>query len=132
MGPGIRTQAPPNRDGTGSPNLSRALVLVGPGRLELVEREIPLPGPGDALVRTAFVGLCRTDIELIRGGNGRVRFPHVPGHEWSGVVQSVGSSADSDWVSLALASAGRVALAPLISLDYPIEDWRTAITLVAS
>jgi threonine dehydrogenase-like Zn-dependent dehydrogenase len=40
-----------------------------------------------------------------------------------------GSNASSGtWdLSLALASAGRVALAPLISLDYPIEDWRTAI-----
>jgi threonine dehydrogenase-like Zn-dependent dehydrogenase len=53
-------------------------------RLALV-RDVadPTPGPGEALVRVHLAGICRTDLELVRGYMG---FRGIPGHEWVGRV----------------------------------------------
>ena len=67
----------------------RAIVNTGPGVLELRELQAPVPGPGQALIRTAFCGICATDLQMIAGWE-RTGFPSIPGHEWSGVVESVG------------------------------------------
>lgn len=71
----------------------RAIVNTGPGVLELRELPAPVPGPGQALIRTAFCGICATDLEMIAGWE-RTGFPSIPGHEWSGVVEAVGAGAD--------------------------------------
>jgi L-iditol 2-dehydrogenase len=50
------------------------------------------PGPGEVLVGSKVVGLCRSDLELLHGhldGQLPVLAPIVPGHEWSGVVLAV-------------------------------------------
>ena len=48
--------------------------------------------PGDVLVRSRLAGVCRTDLEVLNGELDRrwVRYPCIPGHEWSGVVEAVG------------------------------------------
>ncbi len=71
----------------------RAIVATGPGALELRELPDPVPGPGQALIRTAYCGICATDLEMIAGWD-RTGFPSIPGHEWSGVVGAVGAGAD--------------------------------------
>lgn len=73
----------------------RAVVVESPGRARLVERPTPAPGPGEVLVRTAWQGVCATDLEVFDGTlsyfkSGLARFPIVPGHELSGRVDSVG------------------------------------------
>jgi 2-desacetyl-2-hydroxyethyl bacteriochlorophyllide A dehydrogenase len=74
----------------------RAVVLESAGRIRLSTVPIPEPRAGTALVRVRHVGLCGTDLELLHGmtsyqRDGRSPFPHVPGHEWSGVVVAVAS-----------------------------------------
>jgi 2-desacetyl-2-hydroxyethyl bacteriochlorophyllide A dehydrogenase len=74
----------------------RALVVHGPKRLSLENRQIPELKPGEALIRVAYVGLCATDVEIIEGRlgyykNGLAGYPIVPGHEVSGTVAAVGS-----------------------------------------
>ena len=52
-----------------------------------------MPGPDDVLVRSHAAGVCRTDIEMVIGqltDPRWVRFPLVPGHEWSGTIAAVG------------------------------------------
>ena len=39
----------------------RAAVLKEPGRIEMEERPIPTPGPGDVLIRVSSVGVCGSD-----------------------------------------------------------------------
>jgi len=70
----------------------RRLVIDEPGSLALREVAAKAPGPGEALVRPAHVGVCGTDLELLDGvvDPAYVRYPLVPGHEWSGVVAAVG------------------------------------------
>jgi 2-desacetyl-2-hydroxyethyl bacteriochlorophyllide A dehydrogenase len=49
-----------------------------------------VPGPREVLVRIQAVGLCGTDIHVLEGEFEPTVFPLVPGHETSGVVESVG------------------------------------------
>ena len=70
----------------------RAIVIERPGAVVLRDLEAPVPGPGDVRVRSVRAGVCRTDLDIVAGTLDErwVRFPVVPGHEWSGVVDSVG------------------------------------------
>jgi threonine dehydrogenase-like Zn-dependent dehydrogenase len=70
----------------------RAIVIEKPNAVALREIETPTPGPGDVRVRSVRAGVCRTDLDIATGALDPrwVRFPVVPGHEWSGVVDSVG------------------------------------------
>jgi D-arabinose 1-dehydrogenase-like Zn-dependent alcohol dehydrogenase len=69
----------------------RAAVLPAvDAALELVERDDPLPGPGEARVRIEACGVCGSDLFLQRGGFGADKLPVVPGHEAAGVVDLVG------------------------------------------
>jgi threonine dehydrogenase-like Zn-dependent dehydrogenase len=45
---------------------------------------IPIPPPGEVLIRTKLAGICNTDVELIRGYTG---FRGVLGHEFVGIVE---------------------------------------------
>lgn len=50
----------------------------------------PAPGPDDVRVAVAFAGICGSDIHNFRTGQWISRKPSVAGHEFSGVVESVG------------------------------------------
>ena len=71
----------------------KAVVVERPHEVAWVEVETPVPGPDDVLVRSRAAGVCRTDIEMVIGrltDPRWVRFPLVPGHEWSGTIAEVG------------------------------------------
>ncbi|MGW2014288.1 zinc-dependent alcohol dehydrogenase [Streptomyces sp. NPDC001927] len=74
----------------GGPGL--AVVIDAPGAHRLVPHEPVPPGPGEALVRVHASGVCGSDREVYGGTRpeGYVRYPVVPGHEWSGTVAEVG------------------------------------------
>jgi len=69
----------------------RALVIRAfrePPELEDVpEPELP---PDAALVEVRATGLCRSDWHGWMGHDASIRLPHVPGHEFAGVVAEVG------------------------------------------
>jgi alcohol dehydrogenase len=57
--------------------------------LEIVELELPDPGPGEVLVEVGAASLCRSDLSVVTGG--RVwPLPMVIGHEAAGKVAAVG------------------------------------------
>jgi len=68
-------------------------VIARPGEVALQEVEEPTCGPGDVVVRSRAAGVCRTDLEVLHGELDRrwVRYPCIPGHEWSGVIAEVGA-----------------------------------------
>ncbi len=76
----------------------KALVLSAPNKLELQEVPTPRPQPGWALVKVMAAAVCATDLELIQGSIGGGIYPLIPGHEWSGVVETVADQAHSHWV----------------------------------
>lgn len=60
------------------------------GPFELVERDIPEPGPGQVRIRVEACGVCHSDVFAKEGTFPGIRFPIVPGHEVAGVIDAVG------------------------------------------
>src|SRR5438552_8110719 len=70
----------------------RAVQVPHPkARFEIVEREIPEPGPGSVRIKVQACGLCHSDTLTRDGTFPLVQYPRVPGHEVVGVVDAVGS-----------------------------------------
>ncbi len=68
----------------------------------------PTPPPGAAVVRVAASGLCRSDWHGWMGHDADIAtFPHVPGHEFAGTVESIGDGVDPAWL-------GRSVTAPFV------------------
>jgi alcohol dehydrogenase, propanol-preferring len=58
--------------------------------LEIRDIAVPVPGPGQVLVRIEASGLCHTDIHAARGDwPVKPGLPLVPGHEGVGIVERV-------------------------------------------
>ncbi len=57
--------------------------------VEVVDIEVPDPGPGEALVAIQACGVCHTDLHY-REGAINDEFPFLLGHEAAGVVEAVG------------------------------------------
>jgi alcohol dehydrogenase/propanol-preferring alcohol dehydrogenase len=60
------------------------------GEFELVEREVPTPGFGEALVRVHACGVCHSDMLAKEGSYPGVSHPVVPGHEIAGRIEALG------------------------------------------
>jgi L-iditol 2-dehydrogenase len=69
----------------------KAVRLEGVGSIVLREVNKPVAGPGDLLVRIEACGVCGTDRHLFHG-----EFPCTPpvtlGHEFSGIVEAIGTA----------------------------------------
>ncbi len=65
------------------------------GDFELVERQIPEPGPREVRIRVQACGVCHSDV-LTKEGFPGIQYPRVPGHEVAGTVDAVGEGV-SEW-----------------------------------
>jgi NADPH:quinone reductase-like Zn-dependent oxidoreductase len=105
--------------------------------LELVERPIPQPGPGEVLVRIRAVTLNHRDLLTVKGGYGsRQKFPLIPLSDAAGIVEAVGpgvtrfkpgdrvfNSFFQDWIGGA-PSEEKLAGAPGGMLDGVLSQYR--------
>ena len=62
-------------------------------RLRYEERDVPVPGVGQVLIRIHACGVCRTDLHVVDGDLPQARYPVVPGHEIVGEVVALGRDA---------------------------------------
>jgi propanol-preferring alcohol dehydrogenase len=104
--------------------MKAAVVTSFSSPLEIQEREVPEPGPGQVLVRMEACGLCHTDIHAAHGDwPVKPTPPFVPGHEGVGIVERVGPGVTERAVG------DRVAIAWLGSAcghcSYCVKGWET-------
>ncbi|MEO7752760.1 MAG: alcohol dehydrogenase catalytic domain-containing protein [Terracoccus sp.] len=87
----------------------RALTYDRPrAEPHVVDLPDPVAPAGGVVVRVEAAGLCRSDWHAWAGHDADVStFPHVPGHEFAGTVESVGDGVDAAWV-------GRSVTAPFV------------------
>ena len=81
----------------------KALVITGPRRAEVQDVPVPEPAVGEVVVDVRRAGICGTDVEFFTGEmqylhEGLAEFPIRIGHEWAGVVSSVGQGVDPSWI----------------------------------
>lgn len=84
-----------NKQVKGDPMKTPAMVIDSATRaVSYGIVEVPdAPAPGHVLVDTSWLGICRSDTELLDGDFDSwvdISYPIVPGHEWSGVIAAVG------------------------------------------
>jgi S-(hydroxymethyl)glutathione dehydrogenase / alcohol dehydrogenase len=72
--------------------MTQALVMTGPGRLEVQDVSWRPLGADDVRVRIAGVGVCHSDLSMVNGTL-RPSYPQVLGHEAAGVVTRAGADA---------------------------------------
>ncbi len=83
---------------TSIPTTMRAWMVRSPGPigerpLDLGEKPVPSPGPGEVLVQVRTCGVCRTDLHVTEGDLAVRRTDITPGHEVVGVVAAAGEGA---------------------------------------
>ncbi len=86
----------------------KALVLIGERRVEVQERAVPEPGPGEVLLRVNACGICGSDVHGFLGEEPRRRPGLCLGHECVGELASAHPS---------LPVGRRVAVNPLMIKD---------------
>ena len=68
----------------------KAVKIIQPDTLEIVNIPVPEPSDSEVLIKVMASGICGTDIHIFRGEY-LVDYPVIPGHEFSGLVEAVGS-----------------------------------------
>ncbi len=78
---------------------------------EIVYKDVPTPEPGhnQVKIRVGWSSICGTDLHIYLGEfKSRVTYPRILGHEFSGIVESIGQGVTS------LKPGDRVAVDPII------------------
>lgn len=75
----------------------RTFQIDAPGSVTEISVPVPEIADDEALIRIAYSGICATDYEILRGEmalirKGKIRYPVRFGHEWSGIIEKVGSN----------------------------------------
>lgn len=82
---------------TGHMTAMQVVAHGGPDVLTPVRLPVPVPGPGEVLVRNAWIGVNYVDLQHRAGEAFPVALPLVPGTEASGVVVAVGAGVHPSW-----------------------------------
>ena len=84
----------------------QAVICCGPQDYRLEEVPVPIPGPGEALVRVEAVGICASDLKCYHGAvkfwgdEGRSAYVEagvIPGHEFVGEIVQVDDAGAAGW-----------------------------------
>jgi L-iditol 2-dehydrogenase len=65
----------------------KALFLNGPRDVSIKNTEIPDFKDGEVLLKVMACGVCGSDIHSYFGKNTLIKYPAIPGHELSGIIQ---------------------------------------------
>jgi threonine dehydrogenase-like Zn-dependent dehydrogenase len=96
----------------------KAIVNVAPGQLELHDWPLPSPGAAQVRISTRACGICATDLSMIDGWE-RTGFPAIPGHEWAGVIDAVGTGVDAALVGRPCVADNMLSVGGEVGFEHP-------------
>ncbi|MCR4430183.1 MAG: zinc-binding alcohol dehydrogenase family protein [Tepidanaerobacteraceae bacterium] len=67
----------------------KAVFIKEPGKIEIIEQEIPVPKKGEALLKIKYCGICGSDIATYTGNQPFATYPRIPGHEFSAEIVEI-------------------------------------------
>ena len=77
----------------------------GPEVLEAHRADMPVPGPGQVVVRVRAAGVAFSEVQMLKGRYfGQPKFPFVPGYDLVGEVESVGEAVDEAFIGTRVAA----------------------------
>ncbi len=80
-----------------APALMKAAQISKAGSgFQIVEREIPEPGPRQVRIKVQACGVCHSDVLTVEGSWPGIQYPRVPGHEVAGIIDALGDNV-SEW-----------------------------------
>ena len=100
----------------------KALVWTAPRQMELQEQTVPDVKPDEVLVKVAFAGICGSELSGYLGHNALRVPPLVMGHEFSGEIASLGSTANTKYPHLV--QGQKVTVNPLSCTDGSLMQQR--------
>lgn len=77
----------------------KAVQIVAPSEMRVVEVEQPQPKAGEVLVKMCYVGYCGSDLNTYLGRNPMVQLPVIPGHEIGGEIAAIGEGVPASLVA---------------------------------
>jgi len=69
----------------------KALVYTAPREFQIKEVDYPRLGENQVIIKVMACGVCKTDLH-IHNGEFLAQFPLIPGHEFAGEIEEVGSA----------------------------------------
>jgi 2-desacetyl-2-hydroxyethyl bacteriochlorophyllide A dehydrogenase len=87
----------------------KALVYLGPRRMEVQDVTDPTPGPGEVVIATEASAICGSDLHGFREASPRRIPPLIMGHETVGTIDAAGDGVDRARVG------ERVVLKPILA-----------------
>lgn len=67
----------------------KAIQIVKPGEIKIIEKDIPKPGKGEALLKVHYCGICGADVASYTGNQPFTTYPRIPGHEFSAEIVEI-------------------------------------------
>ncbi len=67
-------------------HMMKVVRVDRPGEIQILERPIPRPNKGEALLKVKYCGICGSDVAVYRGNQPFATYPRVPGHEFSAEI----------------------------------------------
>lgn len=68
------------------------LLIEEPFKVDVKEKEKPVPKEGEALLKMVYGGICGTDLSIYRGKFAYVSYPRIPGHEIAAEIVEIGEN----------------------------------------
>ncbi len=72
------------------PDTMKAIVYYAPGDIRIEQVDVPVCGDGEMRVKVDACAVCGTDLKSYVSGNPRIKAPKIMGHEFTGIVDTVG------------------------------------------
>lgn len=81
---------------TAAKTMLTAQVPGAGAEFQIVEREVPGPGPGQVRIKVLACGVCHSDAFTKDGSWPGIQYPRIPGHEVVGIIDETGAGV-SGW-----------------------------------
>lgn len=70
----------------------KTILINEPGKVEVIETEMPVVKEGEALLKILYGGICGSDLGTYRGTFAYAGYPRIPGHEFSAQIVKIGEN----------------------------------------
>lgn len=90
----------------------KAIIIEKPGKINVVERDIPEITDNQVLVKIKAAGICGSDVHIFHGKNAFATYPRVVGHEFVGEIVKIGAATKN------ITIGDHVAVDPVVSCGH--------------